>query len=108
MASFEARGSINKAGTLFKLPRGTKVSLFGSPWQERDFVLDGEAGTLSYYGAGQGGFAKHLKGELHLRGGAVRPVEGFLHSRVNCFVIEGFCDGERAVSLSAETRAAKG
>ena len=78
MAAF-GDSSITKRGSLQKLPRGSRVGLSllgGSPWQERDFVLEGD--SLAYYAPGQGGFAKHLKGELRLAGCGVAACDDVL------------------------------
>ena len=104
MAEFAS--SITKRGSLQKLPRGSRVGLSllgGSPWQERDFVLEGD--SLAYYAPGQGGFAKHLKGELRLAGCGVAACDGFVHGRVNCFKVTTAGGDRGDVVLSAETSA---
>ena len=42
-------------------------------WQERDFVLDVDKGTLSYFKKGFAGDPTEFKGELRLAGGMVAP-----------------------------------
>ena len=104
MAEFAS--SITKRGSLQKLPRGSRVGLSllgGSPWQERDFVLEGD--SLAYYAPGQGGFAKHLKGELRLAGCGVAACDGFVHGRVNCFKVTTAGGDRGDVVLSADTSA---
>lgn len=84
------RANVTKTGMLLKLPRGpTKTNWrFGSsPWQPRDFVLDTNMGTLSYYAKGQAGFAKHLKGVLRLRGGQAAAVSQ-LHGEPFAFELQ--------------------
>jgi len=99
-----------KSGPLWKLARGTKPSLRtalgSSSWQERDFVLDVDRGTLAYYAKGAAGVAKAYKGQVALAGGLVVAVDdatrkAFAFELTGCVDLEG---KDRPLRLAATSQ----
>mmetsp|Transcript_12170 Transcript_12170/g.37466 ORF Transcript_12170/g.37466 Transcript_12170/m.37466 type:complete len:412 (-) Transcript_12170:63-1298(-) len=94
----DADKPVRKAGALLKLPKRTLAT--SASWQARDFVLDSDAGALSYFDAGGGGVPDRCRSAVDLRGASARPLEGKHKGKPHCFVVEA---GEQTLTLAAPT-----